>query len=168
MTENLVQRYVLFDVYGWSTTIPGSVDRRDYHVARKGELIEVSAEEAARGEALGALSAQADDVEAAVAASTEPPSWSDEQLDSANVEDTVAYLVQHPSESRRVADAEETRSDRKLKVRKGVLEAAERIGAAYDDQVAADAEAREAAEAEEQRAYENTQGTSSTAPKIPA
>lgn len=168
MSNSLVKRYVLVDVYAWSTEIPGRVDRRDYHVGRKGDLIEVSPEEAERGEGLGGLSANATDAEEAIASSTEPPSWSDEQLDGANVDDTVAYLAQHPSEASRVLAAESSREDRRLKVRKGVLDAAEKIGQAYQEQLEADADARQTAEDAEQRAYGASQGTSSSAPRIPA
>lgn len=52
-----VEREVVSDVYTWSTEVevPGTT-RPEYHVARKGETITVSEAEAARGEALGALS----------------------------------------------------------------------------------------------------------------
>lgn len=165
--------YVLADAYSWSTPIEGRPDRRDYHTARKGDRIELSDEEAARGLALaaegnGGLSLEAADVEAAVAASTEPPSWSDEQLDSASRDDTVAYLAQHPSEAGRIAAREASREDRKLKVRKTILEAAERTQAAYDDEVEAAALARADAEDEEQRAYAASAGGTPPAPRIPA
>jgi hypothetical protein len=162
--------YVLADVYAWSTPIAGRPDRVDHHVARKGELIDVSDDEAARGLALaaegnGGLSTDAADAAGAIAASAEPPSWSDEQLASANVDDTVAYLTQHPSEAARVLDAESARTDRKP--RKTVLEAAERVQTTYEEELAAQAEQREADVDAEQRAYASTAGASTAAPRIP-
>lgn len=159
--------FVIFDTYAWSTEIPGRPDRTDYHVARQGEKISVSDAEADRGLALGALSRSPAVAEAAVAANAEPPSWSDVELDSANVEDTVAYLAQHPSEATRVLALEASRPKRELKTRKGVTDAAERIDAAYQEQLEADAAAREAAEDEEQRAYAASTGATSTVPRIP-
>lgn len=163
-----VRRYVITDVYGWSTEIPGRIDgRRDHHVARKGDTIDVTEEEAARGEALDALSADAGDLEASIASAAEPPSWDANQLDSANVEDTVAYLAQHPSEAAGVLALEQKRDERGLKVRKGVVGAAERIQAAYDEQLEADALARQQAEDDEQRAFAASSGAASSAPRIP-
>lgn len=163
--------YVLFDVVGWSTPIEGRTDgRRQYHVGRRGEQIDVPGDEGERLLSIeGAVSRSASDLEGAVAASTEPPSWSDDQLDSANVDDTVAYLAQHPSEASRVLTAETTRDERSLKVRKGVVEAAERVQAAYEEQVTADAEQRAADEDAEQRAYAATAGAgvAAGAPRIP-
>lgn len=164
--------YVLADIYGWSTPLPGRPDRLEQHVARKGDRIDVTDDELARGLALaaagnGGLSQDAADAEDAVASSAEPPSWDDAQLDSANVDDTVAYLAQHPSEARRVTDVEQSRSDRGLKPRKGVLDAAERIHAAYLEQIEADAAERADADDAEQRAYAATSGSSSPAPRIP-
>lgn len=165
--SGFVERYVLVDAYAWSTPIPGRVDRTEYHVARKGEVIRVSPEEAARGEALDGLSSDASEVEAAVAATTEPPSWDDMQLDSANVEETVAYLTQHPTEADRVLTSEQSRPERKLKTRKTIVEAAERIRTAYLEQLEADTDERERLEAEEQAAYEAARGTSTNPPRIP-
>lgn len=159
--------YVLFDVVGWSTEIKGRPDRRDFHAARRGEVIDVSAEEAERLIGLGAVSENASDLEGAVAAGSEPPSWDDAQLDSANIDDTVAYLAQHPSEARRVLEVETSRPDRDLKTRKGIIEAAERVQAAYEEQLAADAAAREEAEANEQRASLAGAGAAPGAPRIP-
>lgn len=164
--------YVLADVYGWSTPIEGAPLRRDYHLARRGDLIEVDQAEADRGLALaaagnGGLSRDAGALQAATSASLEPPSWPDEQLDSANVEDTVAYLGQHPSEASRVLAREQSRDTRDLKVRKTVVEAAERVEQAYQDQIDADAAARAEFDAAEQRAFAAASGAASTAPRIP-
>lgn len=164
--------YVLADIYGWSTPLPGRPDRLEQHVGRKGDRIEVSEEELARGLALaaagnGGLSVDEGDVDAAFAASVEPPSWDDMQLDSANVEDTVAYLVQHPSEAPRVLDRERSRPERGQKTRKGVVESAERVHAEHTAELEAVADERAQAEEAEQAAFERSQGTASTAPSIP-
>lgn len=159
----LVERYVLFDSVGWSTEIKGRPDRRDYWVGRKGELISLPLEEAERLDKLGATSASAVDMTAAEARTSEPPSWSDEQLASASVDDTVAYLAQHPSEAGRVVTAETASK----KPRKTLIEAAERVQVTYQEELAAQAEQLAEADAAEQRAFEASQGAVPSAPRIP-
>lgn len=158
------KRFVLFDVIGWSTPIEGRLDgRRDYHSARRGEEVDLPDSEVERLEALGAVGTQAE-ATASASAAAEPPSASDEQLASMNVEELVAYLGQHPSEAQRVVTLEEGRE----KPRKGVLEPAQRVQVAHEEAVADQLEAERAAAEREQAAYAATTGASTGAPTIPA
>lgn len=158
-----VKRFVLFDVYGWSTPIDGERLRRDYHLARRGEEIEISEAEAARGEGLGALGTEAE-ATASASAAAEPPSASDEQLGGMNVDELVAYLGQHPSEAQRIIDLEEARE----RSRKTVLEPAQRVKVAHEEAVADELERQRAATEAEQAAYAAATGGGTGAPTIPA
>lgn len=137
MSDALVDRVVLVDSYGWSTPIPGRVDgRRDYHVARRGDVISVSAAEAARGDALGGLAevtvardgsideAARAAVDAAAQASVTPSAEPDERLKAMNMAELTAYMGQNPFEVERVLALEEQRG---AKSRKGIVEAGQRI-----------------------------------------
>lgn len=157
--------YVLYDVVNWSTAIEGRPDRRDYHHARRGEYVDIPDADVTRFLALDppAVSKDADAVEAATAAAGEPPSWSDEQLASASVDDTVAYLTQHPTEAQRVLDAEQAKD----RPRKTLIDAATRVRANHEEELGRLAEERQAAEEREQAAYAATSGAAPAAPRIP-
>lgn len=158
---------VLFDVVQWTSDPPAPGQKRESHLARKGEEIDIPRDELDRLEALGAVGSAAEGV-SALAAGAEAASWDDTQLDSSNVDDIVVYLGQHSSEADRVLEAERTREVRNVgKVRATVIKAAERVKAARDQEIEDRLEAEEAARDAEQRAYENTTGASSGAPAIP-
>lgn len=166
-----VSRSVVFDVITWKTPT-SRPDKFDYHIARLGETVELSEEEAARLEALGAVGTPRE-AAAAQQVAAEGATWPQEQLDSANVADTVAYMTQHPSEAAAVLESEQSRESRgKGKPRVTVMQAAERVDAAYQE--ALDAQQSDAvrqaelAEEIEQGAYERSQGGAGDgAPSIP-
>lgn len=167
--SKLTERTVLFDVYCWLTPTDDP-KRPDQHVARRGDVIEISAAEAERGESLGALGSPEDlaEIEAAAngvddSGAPKVSSVPDEQLAGMNVETLVAHLGQFPQDVDRVVALEEQRG----KPRKGVLEAAEKVRAAYEEAIAEQVAALEAGEDLEQRAYETSTGKASAAPSIP-
>lgn len=158
----------IFDIVCWTTPPAKPGDRANHHLARRGETIEVPESEYDRLNALGAVGS-AQDLEVAQDHAEEGASWADEQVDSANVEDLIAYLGQHPTEAQRVLDAELSREERKVgKARKGVVGAAEKVKAVYDDEMAARLEAQQEEADLEQAAYQASQGASSPAPTLPA
>lgn len=168
---DLVDRTVIFDVYGWLT--PSNDPKRPHaHTARRGEVIHISQAEADRGEELGALGDAEDlaHIEAAGGVSAdgipgEPvtSSVSDEQLGGYNVDDMVVHLGQYPNDVDRVVALEQGRD----KPRKGVLDAADKVKAAYEQAIADQVSALEAGSDFEQRAFEQSTGRASAAPQIP-
>lgn len=126
-------RTVLFDTYCWMTPLAGQPGRYQHNTAERGTDIEVSSEEAARGEGLGALGTR-DQFEAqeavktsgvmgGAAAFTPQP---DEAIEAMTVAQVHAYLNSVPSEQRddevrRVVELEELRD----KPRSSVLELGE-------------------------------------------
>lgn len=142
-----MKMFVLFDAYNWQTPREGQPGKFHHNRALRGDVIDVSDDEAARGLALGALSASALDSAKAETESGEPRAWGDEQLRGANADDLIAYVGQRPSEAERVQELENKRS----RPRKTVLEAIERIIDARDVELerladVADADAADAAE----------------------
>jgi hypothetical protein len=114
-----VQRKVIgVDHYNWSEPIEGS-PRRQRRSAVRGDIIEVSEEEAKRGEELGALGDVDDSVEEPV---SEFVPASDDDINDMTVEQVTAYLgtvpeTQSDDEVARVLELEEQRG----KPRAGVL-----------------------------------------------
>lgn len=126
----MAQRTVLHGVYTWMTPAKGRPGRYDHNVASRGDVIEVSAEEAKRGEGLGFLGSAADfeeilAKEAEAKALAEAGAWggaSDEEIEAMNVAELVAYINQVPEEHHddeilRVVELEELRD----KPRKAIL-----------------------------------------------
>jgi hypothetical protein len=116
------------DTYCWITGDPEKRHGRQYNSAERGETIEVSEKEAARGDELGFLSVP-EDAEAALESNAEPEVWSpksDDEIAGLTVEDTLAYLGQvpedqHDAEVERVLDLEQDRD----KPRAGILQLGE-------------------------------------------
>lgn len=132
------KRTVLFDLYQYRVPLEGEPGKFDHLTAARGEVIDVDADEAARGEALGALGDPADLALAdAERASDEGGVVEDAVLGGYNVDQMAAYLAQHPGEADHVGDLEAARS----RPRKGVLELVDRTRSLF----LAEVEAREAA-----------------------
>ena len=89
-------RTVLFDTYAWME--PGEGGRYEHRTAHRGETIDVSEAEVARGEAAGALGTPEDLAAADYAAGL----WSDDQLVYASTEELRAYVAERPAERARV------------------------------------------------------------------
>lgn len=126
----LVQQLVVADAHAWMTLRPASYGRpgeRNHHRAFRGEIISVTEEEAARGQALGSLSdLDPESVNKAVdalQALNEPiPAGEagDAVLATWKAEELAGYVTQHSGEAQRVYRIER---DRKRGPRKTVLEA---------------------------------------------
>lgn len=130
MADKLVKRTVMVDAYSWMTRDPDRpLDPPQHNTAVRGELIEVSPDEAKRGERLGGLGSPEEAAQAALLAS-EPGSAPDEELRGMNIEQLTAYLGQHPSEAERISDLEATRP--KGKVRSTITDLVERTIEARD------------------------------------
>lgn len=114
------QRTVLVDAYNW--TDPDARRGEGFRSARMGATIDVSAEEAQRGEELGALGSPAD-LAAASSASSAPPAKPDEELRAMNAADLITYLEGRPLDAERVVAIEGERGEGKQ--RSTVLAAAE-------------------------------------------
>lgn len=159
-----VERTVVTDIYTWMTPVAGRVVGQ-HNVAYRGETINVTAEEAERGEKAGGLGT-GEEALAAAARSSEPPTWGDDQLRSAKADEVLAYLGQHPSEAERVRTLEAERT----RPRSTVAEAVERVIAARDEAIADAAARREAAadtgrdEASEAEAMRALSGGAPTVP----
>lgn len=138
---DMVERYVLVDIYAWTTPLPRFDGRTQHNVAHRGDIVRVTAEEAARGEGMDPP-ALGTSLEAVTAGSTavEPGSAVDEELRGMNVEDLVSYLGAHPSEAERIGELEAQRD----RPRKGVTEAVDRVTVARDEALAARAAELEA------------------------
>lgn len=150
--------FVVADYHSWMTPAKHlSPGRMQHNTARRGEVIDVDEDEAARGVAIGSLSASEGDLVKAEAEAGELRAWGDEQLRGANRDELIAYMGQRPSEVERVRELEEKRSS----PRKTVLEAAERIAEARD----AELERQAAATADEAAVAAAVAGG---APRIPA
>lgn len=166
MSTQLVERVVVTDIYTWMTPLAGRTVGQ-HNVAHRGDTIKVTPEEAERGEKLGGLGTEADAV-AAAARSSEPATWGDDQVNSASVDELVAYLGQHPSEAERIRTLEAERR----RPRKTIAEATERVIAARDEAIADAAARREdaaAADAEEAaRRDEVARASAGGAPTVPA
>lgn len=126
----MAKRIVLFDRYTWTVRDPSA--RRGWRVRRayRGEEIDVSDAEAARGEALGALGTQADlDTVVAAEAAKVADTWQpadDDTVEQMNVAQVHAYLnavpeEHHAEEVERIIELEQLRD----KPRTGVLSLAE-------------------------------------------
>ncbi len=142
MADQLVKRTVLVDRYAYmgpSSTGSGL----EHTVAFRGDEIEVSEKEAARGEGLGGLGSPEDHA-ASVAMSSESPTMPDEQLKAMNAEELVAYIGQHPGEAERLQVLEE---DRGARARKSVLSALDDVVVVRNEAVADEAQRRDAAAA---------------------
>lgn len=127
-----VKRTVLVDTYAYMTPVGDErLGRFLHNIARRGETIEISTEEAARGESLDALGTEAQAAAAAFAAA-EPGVASDEELRGKNVDELSAYLGQHPSEAERIAALEDARD----RPRGSILKAVERVITTRDEALA--------------------------------
>lgn len=107
-----VKRTVLVDRYSWTTPGPAPLSPSVAHYATRGDVIEVSTEEAQRGESLGALGGaeelrMADERAAAVAAGLGAP---DAELLDMSPDELVRYVSAHPDEASRVVALESTRT----------------------------------------------------------
>lgn len=121
-------RLVLVDFYSWSEPIKGDPQgRRQFHTARKGETITVTAEEAKRGDelevrpgmyALGDAEALAKAEREAAAALAGTGPLSDDVLQAMNVEALVAYAGQFPNSVPHLVELETARKS----PRKAVLD----------------------------------------------
>jgi hypothetical protein len=106
--------HVLFDRIGWAT---GKGEDREYHMANRGDEVELDDKEFARQKELGSIGTKEEAAKAAGAAIA-PPAVSDEQLRSMTVDEVTAYLNQHPEEVDRIEAAELERDN----PRKGVTD----------------------------------------------
>lgn len=73
MSDTVSRRVTGVDVYNWTTPAEGRPGERQFHTARRGDVIEVTAEEAKRGEELGALGAEDDEAGTITTASSAAP-----------------------------------------------------------------------------------------------
>lgn len=74
MSDTVSRRVTGVDVYNWTTPAEdGRPGERQFHTARRGDVIEVTEAEAKRGEELGALGSEDDDVVLATPASSAAP-----------------------------------------------------------------------------------------------
>ena len=157
----MAQRTVLVDAYSYMIR---TEDGPQHMTAYRGETVELSEKEIARGESLGALGTPEEALAVAQAAS-EPASAPDEQLRGFNVDQLVVYLQQHPSEAERLAELEAARGD---KQRKGVLDAIDRTIAARDEAIEDELARREAAAEADAAAGQSAPAVpSTTAPALP-
>src|SRR5438105_4354187 len=107
------KRTVLVDVHNYR--IPSELANRfDTLSAYKGQEIDVSDEEAARGEKLGSLGSP----EQLAARETQGTRWTDEEIAEASPTDLQMYVQQNPDDHDRVLDIENQRP----RPRKAVLE----------------------------------------------
>lgn len=126
----MAQRTVLSDVYSWMTPVPGVPGRWQHNTATRGDVIDVTDEEAKRGDGLGHLGG-GDDLalaDATRAAGSEQVSGLDDAvLGGFTVDQLVAHLQSYPADVDRVRGLEERRD----RPRKGVMDVLEAIGAAH-------------------------------------
>lgn len=158
--------FALFDIVTWTTPPARPTDKHgDLALRRRGEQLpdDVPADQIDRLLGLGAIGTKADAF-GAVVKDQEPPSVGPEQFAGMNVEDTVAYLSQHPTEARQIFEDERA----KARPRKTVMAAAERIADEYEAAMEEQTRERADAEAAEQTAYENTNSGGGTGtPSLP-
>lgn len=123
--DELVERTVTVDVYSWQgDLIPGTY-RREVFMARRGQTVRLTPDEAARGDSLGALGTIAQAMTAEQASGV--LHVTDEQLRSMNVNPLLAHVGQNPTEAERVRTIEADGRNRKT-----VLQGLDRIIAERD------------------------------------